>query len=278
MRRSFPSVAAIATLLVLGSGALADARRPAVAPTLALPSPTLRAGQQLSATLVNPTAARLELALCPILARKVAGRWVTVTHTHGVDIACRPDPTGAEVPARARHAITLELYDDLAPGVYRVTLPYRPAGARHSEPPFSSASPTVAATFTLARFSPGPAPQLSERRILAIAHRAAQREGDAHPTLIQHAEGSRLMANLVADGDLVYAWNWSYLIAERGTFQAPIITSPPGIPMGPGPVRLTYHVLTLVVNARTGQVTDGGGGSRRYPDLARLGAVHTDSG
>ena len=34
-------------------------------------------------------------------------------------------------------------------------------------------------------------------------------------------------------------------------------------------------MLTMVVNARTGAVTDGGV-SDHYPDLAALGAVHTD--
>ncbi len=118
------------------------------------------------------------------------------------------------------------------------------------------------------------APRLSDSRLRAIALTAAKADGDAHPTLIQDAEGSRRIANLVAGGQPGNAWNASYLLAERGTFATPTISTPPGIPMGPGPVRITRHVITLVVDARTGKVTDSGL-SDRYPNLARLGRVTT---
>ena len=118
------------------------------------------------------------------------------------------------------------------------------------------------------------APRLSDSRLRAIALTAAKADGDAHPTVIQYAEGSRRMANLVASDEVVNATNRSYLIAERGNFGTPTISSPPGIPMGPGPVRIIRHVITLVVDARTGKVTDSGL-SDRYPDLTRLGRVTT---
>jgi hypothetical protein len=103
---------------------------------------------------------------------------------------------------------------------------------------------------------------------------AAKSDGDPDPTLIQAAEGSRRIAALVAGQNPTNAWNASYLIAERGTFMTPTIPRPPGLPMGPGPVRLTRHVITLVLDARTGRVIDHGL-SDRYPDLARLGRVST---
>jgi hypothetical protein len=112
-------------------------------------------------------------------------------------------------------------------------------------------------------------PQLSERRILRIATTAAVRAGDSKPTLIQHSEGTRHAANLVASGDGVPGRQWSYLIAERGHFVLKYAHTPPGAPAPRG------SVLTLVVNASTGQATDGGV-SNRYPDLDRLGPVHTD--
>jgi hypothetical protein len=40
-------------------------------------------------------------------------------------------------------------------------------------------------------------------------------------------------------------------------------------------VRLKYTVLTFVISARTGQITDGGA-ANRYPKLSRLGPVTTE--
>lgn len=112
-------------------------------------------------------------------------------------------------------------------------------------------------------------PQLSERRILHIALAAAASAGDRHPTLIQHSAGTRHDANLVDSGDIVPGRNWSYLIAERGHFVLRNAPVPPGEPPPHG------SVLTLIVDASTGQATDGGV-SNRYPRLVRLGPVHTD--
>jgi hypothetical protein len=112
-------------------------------------------------------------------------------------------------------------------------------------------------------------PHLSERRILGIAKTAAARAGDPRPTLIQHSEGSRHNANLVGGaGDGVNGRQRSYLIAERGHFAYNDVN------LGSGP-EPHGSVLTLVVNASTGEITDDGL-SNQYPDLARLGPVHTD--
>jgi hypothetical protein len=112
-------------------------------------------------------------------------------------------------------------------------------------------------------------PHLTERRILEIALKAAAGAGDPAPTLIQHSAGTRYRANLVDSGDVVVGSQWSYLIAERGHF---ILN---GAPIPPGARAPKGTVLTLIVNARTGEVTDSGL-SDRYPHLARLGPVHTD--
>jgi len=113
------------------------------------------------------------------------------------------------------------------------------------------------------------APPPAEQRILTIALKAAARLGDPSPVLIQHSAGTRHGANLVASGDGVSGSQWSYLIAERGHF----VTTDAQIP-GPA-AALRGTVITIIVNARTGEITDGGISSR-YPHLATLGPVHTD--
>lgn len=112
-------------------------------------------------------------------------------------------------------------------------------------------------------------PQLAEQRILHIAERAAAQARDPSPVLIQHSAGTRDRANLVDSGEIVPGRQWSYLIAERGHFVFENATRPAGAPAPRG------TVLTLIVNASTGEVTDVGL-SNRYPHLSRLGPVHTD--
>jgi hypothetical protein len=126
---------------------------------------------------------------------------------------------------------------------------------------------TSAATASLR--SSGNRPHLSERRILRIAEAAAARAGDRRPTLIQHSEGGRHEANLVDSGEWVPGGAWSYLIAEQGHF----VLKDVSLPLGARPP--TGSVLTLIIDARTGEITDLGL-TNRYPHLARLGLVHTD--
>lgn len=130
---------------------------------------------------------------------------------------------------------------------------------------------TGAMLFPAVSSSTASKPQLSEHRILRIALKAAAESGDRKPSLIQHAEGTRYRANLVAGGDIVPGNSWCYLIAERGRFVAKNYMGP----SGSHPPRGT--VITLVVDARSGVGFDFGI-SNRYPDLRRLGAVHTDLG
>jgi hypothetical protein len=116
---------------------------------------------------------------------------------------------------------------------------------------------------------PNGRPQLPEYRIVQTAERAAAQAGDPRPTLIQHSAGSRQEANLVSSGDGVPGGRWSYLIAERGNFVLKNASVPSGARAPSG------SVLTMIVDAATGRVTDGGV-SDRYPRLATLGPVTTD--
>jgi hypothetical protein len=124
-------------------------------------------------------------------------------------------------------------------------------------------------TVTLYYAPPTRSSAISNRRLLAIAQQAAARNGDRFPSLIQHsALTTRRRANLVDSGDVVPYGEPSYLIAIRGHFKG-------DAPRPPGSKAPSGTVLTLVVNALTGKVTDGGLGDN-YPDLAKFGPVHID--
>ncbi len=128
----------------------------------------------------------------------------------------------------------------------------------------------AAATFGTAA-APGRAKgiELSEQQIKGIALSAARQAGDRHPSLIQHAAGSRYQANQVASRDIVPGSLSCYLIAVRGAFVLNNASGPPGAKPPKG------TVLTLVVDAKTGATLDFGVADR-YPDLKKLGPVTTD--
>jgi hypothetical protein len=99
---------------------------------------------------------------------------------------------------------------------------------------------------------------------------------DPTPFLVQHSEGTRRQANLIAAGDLIggkAGQAWSYLIAERGHFVDRYNSY--GVREAVAGYAVSGSVLMLVVNARSGRITDFGIGNG-YPDLAKLGPVHTD--
>ena len=113
--------------------------------------------------------------------------------------------------------------------------------------------------------------------LVTLARAQAAAAGDAAPTLIQHVLTTRQRANLAAGGDKVPGDNPSYLVAIRGnyTVQRALPPIPPGAP-APTQTTANYSVITLVVDASTGQITDYGI-SDEYPNLDSVGAVSTDS-
>lgn len=227
-----------------------------------------RAGRSIVVTVVNDSGSQILRGLCLQLQRREGERWVTVTRTHGIAAPCT-QIAGAAQPAGTREHVGLPLYDDLVPGEYRVTLRYKPAQGANLGNLAGPHVRSVHAPLKVLAFRPGPRPSLSEQRILALAERAASNSGDPRPTLIQHAAGTRFSAVRISSGDLVFEWDWSYLIAIRGHFTATGASIPPGAKPPTG------SVITLVVDARTGLVTDFGI-SNRYPPLAKLGPVTTD--
>jgi hypothetical protein len=110
---------------------------------------------------------------------------------------------------------------------------------------------------------------MTERQIVQMGLQVAARNGDPRPTMIQHSEGPRDKANRITAGAYIGGAAQSYLIAVRGHFIAYDASVPAGASLPRG------TVLTLIVNAATGRVTDGGI-TYSYPPLARLGPVTTD--
>jgi|SRR5579884_48395 len=236
---------------------------------LLAPRAPLRGGRTVAITVENRSSVRILRALCLVLQRRGPRGWETINRTHGAYVGC-PPTGGVPQPARSRQEQTLVLYDDLRPGLYRATLVYRPWPSGNVGQLRGAGERSVSVLITIgAAAHPSHHPRLTEKRILSLAEAAARSNGDPHPTLIQHAEGTRFDANRLGGGDLVFEWNWSYLIAVRGHFAARDFTGPPGARAPRG------SVITLVVDAASGRVTDFGLSSR-YPDLAKLGPVSTD--
>jgi hypothetical protein len=271
MRSRVVASVLVLTMALLGAWASAGGASPAVPPvSLVLPAgQAVHPGESLPVTVVNDSASSIYRSNCLVLARLDARGWRAVVYSHGVNIACAIWAGEVQDP-HSRQPVGLALYDDLRPGTYRITLYYRPA-PRHWKvlKALTRRDRFARLQFSIAPAPAQPKPQLPEMRILRIAMAAAKRGGDPHPSLIQHAAGTHFKAVLIGQGDLVFEWNWSYLIAVRGHFSYN--------DLGPPGSSSTVHgtVITLVVDAATGQVTDTGV-SNRYPPLARLGKVTTD--
>ncbi len=262
--------------LIAASVASALTARPALASPstqgvrIRLAHRSYRAGQSIAVTVVNDSQSPVLRAFCFSLQRRDAGRWVAVTRTHGIRVRC-PASAGEPEASGARERDEFPLYDDLPAGKYRITVRYAPVNAMNLGTLTGPQVRSVYAGLDVLAFRPGSTPILTERQVLSLADRAARSSGDPNPSLIQHAEGTRFTAVLLSSGDQVFAWNWSYLIAVRGHFKVTVAGPPPE------PTALRGTVITLVVDARTGKVTDSGISSR-YPPLAKLGAVSTDLG
>jgi hypothetical protein len=248
---------------------------------LVVPHHALRAGQNVEITILGRPPRQLMLSDCFLLQRRDSDRWITITTTHGVHIPCSLSVGAPADPAQRPVQSSLTLWDDLLPGRYRITMAYKVI-SQHARTVNFRHHKLVRAEVRVLRFRPGPAPHLSNRRIRRIALKAA----GGHATLIQHAEGTRFEANVLAGGDLIPDWHWAYLIAIKGHFK--FNPSGPGGSYAPdrgeglsadmsGKHRRTqtYTVITLVLDARTGQGEDFGI-SNDYPDIAKLGPVTTD--
>lgn len=255
------SPAVLAGVALPGGGAEAGQVR------LVLQREPLTTAEAVPVTVINGSASAIYRSLCFVLERRTSHGWRTIRRSHGAPVACTIW-AGMVQAAHSRQPEPLELYDDLRPDSYRITLFYRPVpkNARVISK-LTRRDRFVRLLITVSRAPRRPMPQLSEQRLLRIAEDAAARASDPHPSLIQHAAGTRFDAVRISSGDLVPKWDWSYLIAERGHF------SYTGV--GLSNATITGSVLTLVVDAANGQVTDSGL-SKRYPRLRRLGHVTTD--
>jgi hypothetical protein len=114
---------------------------------------------------------------------------------------------------------------------------------------------------------------VSVSQIKSIALDIAKANGDAQPSSIEmSAQTTREQANWVSSRDDIPAKSGgtdiSYLVVEHGHFA---VANSEGLPGSPTP---TGTVLTLVINARTGHVTDFGV-QNTTPHLASLGAIRS---
>lgn len=230
---------------------------------LVLPHRGLRAGQVVQVRVVNRAANPIYYTSCFVLQLHEGDAWKTINGTHGISLPCTTRYGGLPQNARSHSEQPLVLYDDLQPGAYRITLRYKFLPKHFRTASLRGHLHAVRAGLTVLKFDPGPAPHLSEHRIKRIALNAAAGAGDPHPTLIQHAEGSRFACNLPSK-DLVFDWSWAYLIAIRGQFKVNTSYRP-----------VYASVLTIVLDAKTGRGEDFGV-SDHYPNLAEVGKVTTD--
>lgn len=110
-------------------------------------------------------------------------------------------------------------------------------------------------------------PPLSDAQVRQIASEFAGGMGDPNPTSIEYVESTRQQAVSALSGDKVDTNPDVYAIVMTGDFVAS--TAPTD---GPPP---TGSVLTMVINANTGALTDFGV-QNQVPDLTSLGSVTVD--
>jgi hypothetical protein len=112
----------------------------------------------------------------------------------------------------------------------------------------------------------GPAPPTGPvlETLREVAARVASLNGDAHPTKAIAVPSTRKAANALDSGAEVDTDQLSYLIVLHGNFVGRVAHVPRGAPLPRG------SVLTIIVDADTGLVTDWGI-SDRTPDTSSLG-------
>jgi hypothetical protein len=264
---------------IVAASALAASRpgstRGTVLVRLVLPHRRLRAGQVVEVGVVNDASNPVIHAGCFVLALRVRDAWKTIDSTHAISVPCRRRNSTPPQAARSDRKQALMLYDDLRPGRYRITLLYAFLPKHWHTAGLDGDLRQVRATLSVLKFHPGPAPQLPEPRLEQIALRVAAAAGDPHPSLIQHAEGTRFVANLASSPDLVWDWSWAYLIAIRGRFTTTGEPGTYGVDQPGLPGSRVHSVIAIVLDAGSGQLEDLGI-SDRYPTLSRMGSVTTD--
>jgi hypothetical protein len=129
---------------------------------------------------------------------------------------------------------------------------------------------TVALIFATTGSEATPTGSMTTAQIKSLVVTSAARLGDSTPTDISYsALTTRNAALAVSMGAQIggsYGSVRSYLVVAHGNFTA-YGASPPGSNVNP-----TGTVLTLVVDASTGQPTDSGI-QRTTPDMSKLGPV-----
>src|SRR4051812_43029535 len=170
---------------------------------LVLQQEPLTTAEAVPVTVINGSASAIYRSLCFVLERRTSHGWQAIRRSHGVPVACTIW-AGVVQAAHSRQPEQLELYDDLRPDSYRITLFYRlvPKHWRVIRK-LTRRDRFVRLLITVRRAPRRPKPRLSEKRLLRIAEDAAARAGDPHPRLIEHAAGTRFDAVRVSSGDLV---------------------------------------------------------------------------
>lgn len=210
----------VAAAALLGVWARAGGASPAAPPaSLVLPAgQALHLGESLPVTVVNDSASSIyhfDCSCSRAWMRGVGGRWFVATQSTSL---ARPWAARSRIPTLAarRNSRSTAIYAQASTGS-----PCTPArtqaleGAQGPDPPRPY---RARLQFTVGPAPVPPKPQLPEKRILRLAMTAAKHGGDPRPNVIQHAAGTRFNAVLIGQGDLVFDWNWSYLIAARVHF------------------------------------------------------------
>lgn len=113
---------------------------------------------------------------------------------------------------------------------------------------------------------------LSRSQLTQTALAEAAAMGDAQPTSVVSVPTTRERANLLASGELAGRDSPAFLIVVQGSFRVPDVLAPAG---SSGSAQ--GDVLTLVVDASTGEITDVGV-QDDLPDVSALGIVSQEVG
>jgi hypothetical protein len=155
--------------------------RPSGGVRLVLADQRLTSAEAVAVVVVNGGSSAIYRSLCFVLEHDTAQGWRAVTRTHGVSAGCAIW-AGSVQAAHSRQNEQLELYDDLQPGRYRITLFYRPV-PKHWRviPRLTRHDHFIRRPLIVHRAPERPRPRLSEQRLVQIAQDAAAHAGDPQP-------------------------------------------------------------------------------------------------